>query len=1079
MGTNVSINTTALGINWQLGETYRIAVDEGFGISTGNLQLPTTANSSIVSFSTWQNPPAVKVSDPIHTTTAPIGIQSISYTMDRNLLTVLGGNVYLYRQGSPNVLAKTYTVSNVNTTGNVVSFSVVGNLLANQTYFVTSDANIFLDRDGYKNNAITNSSVFRFVAPSAPSVSTTVPVSGNVAEKNFQSVELNFDRTITANVGNIYLYRSSNNQLIKTVGISSASFANNKVSFDITGSIEADQNYYVRSNANIVNDSTLISSNITGNILTFTGPSAPFISTTVPTNGSRINVNDANVTLRFDRTIAKNTGNIYLINANTNSVIKTYDVTSNSTVSGTDISVNVYGQLVRDGYYYIRANSQIVQDLTQIKSNVSPANLFLFQPPVAPTITSTVPTNNTVAPINIVSAGFTLDRNITKNVGSMYLYREGTGLVKTYPVTTDVSLVNNNEVYISVQDQLEADETYYITSDSNTFKDAIAIDYGVTSNSSVRFIAPAAPAVTSTDPVEYAVLADEFKFANVSYDRNLYANIGNVYLRKYSDNSIIDTYAIGTGATITNNTISANIAYRLQPSTEYYLQLENRIAKDISGIKTTPTSFRFTTPVGPYVTSTVPSNGSGSVIENQTIYFNTNRVINKNTGNIYLKKYSDNSIISTYPISNYSLGISNVAINISGKLSPSEQYYVDTDANVAYDNNAFSFAIGNNSVFSFTTASTFNRDWPLTISGNTIPKLLTGTVYSGNTHTLTLTTVVATDVSTISSLGGTLTWTEINPTNSSANTGYGGSSSISTVYGGGGGGAGGPGNVTYGGPGYFSTITGANVEYGRGADGRSLTGPGVNGGGGGVRVNYSDQPYRGGNGVVIVSYLSSIEGLTISGGDEVGTNGDKTYRKFTANSTLSISTTTPFVLEYLIVGGGGAGGVSGLGFLDGADSSDRRGGGGGGGGVIHNYVLVEPGSNLNNNLSVVVGQGGIGATGGADSTTANNGGPSSIQNIASVGGGGAGAKYKQSPAMSGTNGGSGGGRGNWGSLGGSGGTTYTPLNIGTATISGNLAQVNDIIDNITVTASTYPVKIQYSLINGASESSYRTQSYYG
>jgi len=124
------------------------------------------------------------------------------------------------------------------------------------------------------------------------------------------------------------------------------------------------------------------------------------------------------------------------------------------------------------------------------------------------------------------------------------------------------------------------------------------------------------------------------------------------------------------------------------------------------------------------------------------------------------------------------------------------------------------------------------------------------------------------------------------------------------------------------------------------------------------------------------------------------------YRVHTFNSSGTFSVECDLTgLEVLVVAGGGGGGMG------------WEGGGGGAGGVLHssNYS-VSPGQEI----SVVVGAGGIGGNGGA-SIDATNGNNSSFGTLTAVGGGAGGSLY----GATGASGGSGGGA-PWGKTPGSG-----------------------------------------------------------
>ena len=135
--------------------------------------------------------------------------------------------------------------------------------------------------------------------------------------------------------------------------------------------------------------------------------------------------------------------------------------------------------------------------------------------------------------------------------------------------------------------------------------------------------------------------------------------------------------------------------------------------------------------------------------------------------------------------------------------------------------------------------------------------------------------------------------------------------------------------------------------------------------------------------------------FTASGGT-VTTSGGYTYRRFTSNGTLTVS--SGGIIEYLVVGGGGGGG-------------DAPGGGGGAGQVIQGSVLLSTGS-----YPIVIGTGGTGGTGQAYVGNGNDGTSTTFNGLTAIGGGGGGNYY----VPPGRNGGSGGGGGGYGGVGGTG-----------------------------------------------------------
>lgn len=141
-----------------------------------------------------------------------------------------------------------------------------------------------------------------------------------------------------------------------------------------------------------------------------------------------------------------------------------------------------------------------------------------------------------------------------------------------------------------------------------------------------------------------------------------------------------------------------------------------------------------------------------------------------------------------------------------------------------------------------------------------------------------------------------------------------------------------------------------------------------------------------------VTDVAEGAGFNATGGTYSEPGDGYKYWTFTSSGTLNVS--SPGTVEYLIVGGGGAGGR-------GIANSGSAGGGGAGGVRTASYNFASTGS-----FTVTVGSAGIGDT--IDTTNGQNGGDSSIVGVATaVGGGGGGSPNTTAP--SGSNGGSGGG----------------------------------------------------------------------
>ena len=177
--------------------------------------------------------------------------------------------------------------------------------------------------------------------------------------------------------------------------------------------------------------------------------------------------------------------------------------------------------------------------------------------------------------------------------------------------------------------------------------------------------------------------------------------------------------------------------------------------------------------------------------------------------------------------------------------------------------------------------------------------------------------------------------------------------------------------------------------------GASFTGNGGDGNGG------AEPAAAGGSGIVIIRYSGTN---VLATGGTISTVSNYVYHTFTTagalsfNETIPSSTSTNYtssIIRYLLVGGGGGS----------ATASGSNGGGGGAGGLITGTFTI---TNLTSLLTITVGAGGVGVTGGNTIFTSPY-----VNKIAYGGGGG-------SPNdTTGGTGGSGGGAG-----GANGGASY-------------------------------------------------------
>jgi hypothetical protein len=222
MASNITINTSALGVAWQLNTTYRVEVEEDFVRQESGLKLP-IAGGVVSSFTTNANPPTISSTDPVNGAAASEENSLIRINFDRPKMVANVGNVQVYRVASPNVLIGTYSISS-NTTIQANTASVIGNsiqvpvnhlLAPNTSYFVRTAANIARDEDGFNFAGITSNTTVRWTTSSSWQKDLTVPRTQTYNEDT--AFVLTGAASIVADINNLIDYENGNHVYTVTI----------------------------------------------------------------------------------------------------------------------------------------------------------------------------------------------------------------------------------------------------------------------------------------------------------------------------------------------------------------------------------------------------------------------------------------------------------------------------------------------------------------------------------------------------------------------------------------------------------------------------------------------------------------------------------------------------------------------------------------------------------------------------------------------------------------------------------------------------------------------------------------------
>jgi methionine-rich copper-binding protein CopC/uncharacterized protein YhjY with autotransporter beta-barrel domain len=224
------------------------------------------------------------------------------------------------------------------------------------------------------------------------------------------------------------------------------------------------------------------------------------------------------------------------------------------------------------------------------------------------------------------------------------------------------------------------------------------------------------PTLSSSTPADNATSVSSDANIVLNFDESVDAETGNITIKKTSDNSTIETIDV-TGSKVTgsgSSQITVNPATTLDSLTEYYVLIDATAFDDISsnsyaGISST-TALSFTTAnVLPTLSSSTPADNATSVSRDANIVLNFSEIVDVETGNITIKKKSDNSTFETIGVTSSNVtgtGTTQITINPTSNFDADTEYYVLIDATAFDDVSSGSYVgISSTTALSFTTES--------------------------------------------------------------------------------------------------------------------------------------------------------------------------------------------------------------------------------------------------------------------------------------------------------------------------------------------------------------------------------------
>lgn len=641
-GTNVSINIRDLGVNWELGKSYRVDIDQGLTKEVGNNRTDSEARPNFQTISTLTRG-VVASTFPVSGSSGFKNQESPNITFDR-IVYKNSGTINLY-QGTTlenATLIKSIDVNDSSVladTSSTVYLDLLGDINRMTDYFITFNGEAFNDNFYIDVNTVTNHETWNFETGAGPQIVDSIPEKDTVNSYE-TAISVSYDEPISFNpsVKNYYVYREDDSSLIATLPSNDPRITKPSdvdVDFNLLQIVDSDRTYYITADVGVAQSEFLFDSEpiVDGSRFRYTTGFGSTVTNVSPERLTTGSFSTTAILIYNTSTLVANSGNYYVVEqGETDQVIGTVSITDpritiQNLTTQTRVTLDLRNIVDGDSTYYLKADYGILKDQRYFSSKeIDDDSVFKYSTGPGPRFFDFTPPNLTVGS-SATSLRFIFDKSgVTKNTGNLYVKDSGGTTVGEIPVAGDritlQSLVSPPQTWVNIDVKgiVDTNETYYITSDFGTFKDTIPFSYDGSINSSTwkYSIGDVGPKLTSTTPATSSTNIG-VSIISWNYDRNTFPpKTSDRKFYVYKDGALHSSYTLGESilsySTTTNSVqlnltavTPANRAFWSGGST-YHILADKGAVRDVNfwsaDAISSSTQFRFTTAPKPVVTAT-------------------------------------------------------------------------------------------------------------------------------------------------------------------------------------------------------------------------------------------------------------------------------------------------------------------------------------------------------------------------------------------------------------------------------------------------------------------------------------------
>ena len=205
-----------------------------------------------------------------------------------------------------------------------------------------------------------------------------------------------------------------------------------------------------------------------------------------------------------------------------------------------------------------------------------------------PAVSTLTPTDNATGVSTLTDLTIAFNEPVVKGTGNITVLN-GVTPVATIDVTTAAVAITGSTATVTLPAPLSGSTAYSVNIAGTAFKDIAGNSYaGISNATDWNFTTGASdvtpPAIVTRFPVDDATAIHPASNLVLTFDEDIVAGTGNILLKKASDNSTVETIAIGgPRTTISGATLTIDPTAPLDFSAGYYIEAPAGVVKDTTG----------------------------------------------------------------------------------------------------------------------------------------------------------------------------------------------------------------------------------------------------------------------------------------------------------------------------------------------------------------------------------------------------------------------------------------------------------------------------------------------------------------